>query len=197
MQVGLFTAQSTYITPSAQNATASGQAEGNVSNAPENSNAPAPDDTSPTEPVKSAGKRASAGQQLSSSELELVRHLAARDREVRAHEQAHLAAAGGYATSGPSFSYQTGPDGVRYAVGGEVGIDTSPVSGNPRATLAKAQAIIAAANAPAEPSSQDRAVAAAAAQMAARAQAEISQTVAVAAYAGKVSTKSSTFALAF
>ena len=147
------------------------------------------------EPSRPGGLRAAVapnGQELSESELQLVRELASRDREVRAHEQAHLAAAGGYARGGPTYTYQTGPDGIRYAIGGEVSIDTSPVPGNPRATLAKAQAIMSAANAPAEPSGQDRAVAAAAAQMAARAQAELTQATAIAAYtAGESSASSS------
>ena len=86
------------------------------------------------------------------------------DRQVRAHEQAHLAAAAGLAR-GVSFTFVTGPDGQQYAVGGEVSIDTSPVSGDPRATIQKAQQIRAAANAPSNPSGQDRAVAAQASQM--------------------------------
>ena len=122
------------------------------------------------------------GEALTEEELEVVRELSARDREVRAHEQAHLAAAGPYATGGPSYSYQTGPDGQRYAVGGEVGIDTSPVPGNPEATLSKARTILAAANAPAEPSAQDRAAAAAASSMMAQAQAELTRAAAVAQY---------------
>ncbi len=102
-----------------------------------------------------------------------LQRLAKTDREVKAHEQAHLSAAGAYASSGPSYSYVTGPDGKRYAVSGEVRIDTSAVPGDPRATIRKAQAIIAAANAPAEPSGQDRAVAAQAAQMQAKARVEL------------------------
>jgi len=64
---------------------------------------------------------------------------------------------------------------VQYAVGGEVSIDTSKVSGDPVATLQKAQQIQAAALAPVQPSSQDRNVAARAAQMAVEARAEISK----------------------
>ena len=90
--------------------------------------------------------------------------LAQTDRQVRAHEQAHLAAAAGLAR-GVSFTFVTGPDGKQYAVGGEVSIDTSPVSGDPQATIQKAQQIRAAANAPSNPSGQDRAVAAQASQM--------------------------------
>ena len=46
-------------------------------------------------------------------------------RKSRAHEMAHLAAAGGLAT-GPYYEYQQGPDSKQYAVGGHVNIDTSP-----------------------------------------------------------------------
>jgi hypothetical protein len=102
-----------------------------------------------------------------------AQNLTARDREVRAHEAAHLAAAGRYAIGGANFTYKQGPDGVSYAVGGEVNIDTAPVPGDPEETLEKAQTIQRAALAPADPSSQDRAVAAKAAQMAAKARAEI------------------------
>jgi len=119
-----------------------------------------------------AGKESSQ-QGLSKEEQVEVKELTARDREVRAHEAAHLAAAGSYARGGASFDYQRGPDGKSYAVGGEVSIDTSEVAGDPQATLRKAEAIRAAASAPAEPSSQDRKVAVEAARMAARARLQI------------------------
>lgn len=109
---------------------------------------------------------------LSPEEEEQVQKLADRDREVRTHEQAHLAAAGPYAKGGPTYSYQKGPDGRNYAIGGEVQIDTAPVSGDPEATIQKARIVKAAALAPAEPSSQDQAVAAAATQMEMQARAE-------------------------
>ena len=96
-----------------------------------------------------------------------------RDREVRAHELAHMAAGGQYVTSGAQFSYQKGQDGRLYAIGGEVGIDTSRVPGDPRATLLKAQTVMRAALAPAQPSSQDRQVAANAAVMQQQARAEL------------------------
>jgi hypothetical protein len=112
-------------------------------------------------------------EQLSEEEKSQLAELQARDRQVRAHEAAHTAAGGRYVTRGPKFSLQRGPDGRQYAVGGEVKIDTSPVPGDPQATLQKAQAIQAAATAPADPSNQDRRVALAAARMAARARLEI------------------------
>lgn len=112
---------------------------------------------------------------LTEQELKQVQELKQRDREVRSHEAAHLAAAGSLAIGGASYTYQRGPDGVQYAVGGKVNIDTSSVPGDPEATLAKAQRIRAAALAPAQPSSQDLRVAAQAAQMAVQARAEIVQ----------------------
>ena len=110
---------------------------------------------------------------LTAAEQRAVAELAEVDRRVRSHEQAHLAAAGGYARGAPSYSYVRGPDGKLYAVGGEVSIDTSPVPGDPQATIRKARAVQAAANAPVDPSPQDRQVAAQAAQMEAAAQSEL------------------------
>lgn len=106
------------------------------------------------------------------AEQEQIQALAARDREVRAHEQAHAAVAGQYASS-PTYSFVRGPDGVSYAVAGEVEVDTSPIPGDPEATLRKAQQLRRAANAPAEPSAQDGRVAALAAQMELEARAEL------------------------
>lgn len=102
----------------------------------------------------------------------VIAELVARDREVRSHEQAHAAAGGQYAGS-PTYSFVKGPDGLNYAVGGEVSIDTAPVSGDPEATLRKAQVIRAAASAPAEPSPQDRRVAAQAASLESDARVEL------------------------
>ena len=113
--------------------------------------------------------------QLSRAEQQQVQELRVRDSVVRAHEQAHLAAAGRFATGGPSFEYRRGPDGRMYAIGGEVQIDTSPVSGDSQATLQKALEVQQAALAPSDPSAQDRAVAARAARMAAQARAELKE----------------------
>lgn len=101
------------------------------------------------------------GEPLTREEVSLLLELKKADAAVRAHEQAHLAAAGGLAKGGASFSYRRGPDGRNYAVGGEVQIDTSKGS-TPEKTLAKMMQVRAAALAPANPSPQDRKVAAAA-----------------------------------
>lgn len=108
------------------------------------------------------------------AERQEVQALKARDQEVRRHEQAHASAGGVYAGA-PQYDFTTGPDGGRYAIGGEVSIDTAPVPGDPQATLEKAQTVRRAALAPAEPSEQDRRVAAEASQMAAQARVELLQ----------------------
>lgn len=124
--------------------------------------------------TQAAGREGGTGpNQLTEEEQKVVRELQQRDQEVRRHEAAHAAAGGQYAGA-PTYTYQRGPDGRQYAVGGSVSIDTSPVKGDPEATLQKARQIRAAALAPAEPSSQDRSVAAAAAALERQAQAEIS-----------------------
>jgi len=110
---------------------------------------------------------------LDAEQQRAIQGLKDRDREVRTHEQAHLSAAGGIAARGASFQFVTGPDGQRYAVGGEVGIDTSKVEGDPTATLRKADAIRRAAMAPAQPSAQDFNVASMAAAMARQASVEL------------------------
>ncbi|MBI2380745.1 MAG: catalase [Gammaproteobacteria bacterium] len=101
-----------------------------------------------------------------------VQVLKARDREVRAHEQAHVSVGGKYAGSA-RLEYERGPDGVNYAIGGEVPISTSPIEGDPAATLAKAIQVQAAALAPRQPSAADRRIAAEASSMAGQARAEL------------------------
>ncbi|MEM9617405.1 MAG: putative metalloprotease CJM1_0395 family protein [Pseudomonadota bacterium] len=105
-------------------------------------------------------KTKTAPGELSREEQKVVDELRARDREVRAHEQAHKSVGGPYAGA-ISYSYQKGPDDRQYAIGGSVPIDMSPES-TPEATIAKMRVVIAAALAPAEPSGPDRAIAQAA-----------------------------------
>lgn len=116
-------------------------------------------------------EKAPNGEQLTEEEQEKVSQLQSRDREVRAHEQAHKAAGGQYAGA-ISYDYTTGPDGRDYATGGSVPIDASAVPGDPEATIAKMQVVRRAALAPAQPSSQDRRVAAQASEKENRARAE-------------------------
>ncbi|WP_020407596.1 putative metalloprotease CJM1_0395 family protein [Hahella ganghwensis] len=129
-----------------------------------------PDRESPDQSQRSSQP---AGQ-ISDEELAVISELSSRDREVRSHEQAHLSVGGIYA-SAPQFSYERGPDGRTYAVAGEVSIDASTVPGNPDATIRKLEQVRRAALAPAEPSPQDRRVAAQANQGIIQARADLAE----------------------
>lgn len=109
---------------------------------------------------------------FSEQELRELQSLKRRDAEVRAHEQAHLAAAGQYARGGASFSFERGPDGSSYAVGGQVGIDLSRER-TPEDTVRKMQTVRRAALAPLSPSAADRSIAARAAVMESQARQEL------------------------
>lgn len=109
--------------------------------------------------------------ELTDREKQDLAKLKAADREVKAHEQAHRSVAGQYARGGINYRYATGPDGKRYAIGGDVDIDASKVSGDPEATAQKMAQVKRAALAPADPSPQDRKVAALATRMEAAARA--------------------------
>lgn len=144
-----------------------------ASSTPLPNNSASPKDETSQSPSSKPVEPSRASTELSDEAKQVINQLKARDSEVRAHEMAHQAAAGGYSTGGASYSYQVGPDGRRYAIGGEVGIDVSPVAGDPEATLQKAMVIQRAALAPAEPSTQDMKVASSAIQMANQARVEI------------------------
>ena len=119
-------------------------------------------------------EQAGKASELSASESQQLKQLQQRDQEVRAHENAHRAAAGGLVISGPSYSFQRGPDGKAYAVGGEVQISTGKGS-TPEETISSARQAQKAALAPQQPSSQDRAVASRAAERIQQAQIELAQ----------------------
>lgn len=113
-----------------------------------------------------------SGSTLSPDQQKQLDELRARDADVRQHEQAHMATGGALVSGGASYSYQEGPDGKQYAIGGEVSIRLASGQ-SPEETLANAKQVAAAALAPVDPSGQDRAVAAEAGQMAREAQAAI------------------------
>ncbi|MDN4502982.1 putative metalloprotease CJM1_0395 family protein [Alteromonadaceae bacterium BrNp21-10] len=121
----------------------------------------------------SAGKQDAQEQQRQQAEHQEVSDLKERDVEVRNHEQSHSHVGGKHAGA-PSYEFEVGPDGNRYAVSGEVSIDISEAS-TPEETLNKMQQVKAAALAPNEPSAQDLRVASEATQVANRARAEIAQ----------------------
>lgn len=117
-------------------------------------------------------QRQDGEQQEQQKQQRQVAALVERDLEVRKHEQAHQAVGGEHAGS-PSYQFSRGPDGKRYATGGEVAIDIGTIPGDPAATIAKMQQVRAAALAPDEPSSQDLSVARAAFAKEARARQEL------------------------
>jgi len=112
--------------------------------------------------------------QLNEAQLLEISKLKSRDTELRQHEQAHLSASAGVDVSNASFTYQRGPNGVNYAVSGDVRIDTSAEL-KPEDRLVQAAMISDVALAPPEPTPTDRAVAAKAQQMAQQARIEIMQ----------------------
>ncbi|MBR1658069.1 MAG: hypothetical protein IJ697_06345 [Synergistaceae bacterium] len=100
-----------------------------------------------------------------------VRELKQIENEVIAHEAAHQAAAGEFGGA-VSYTYTEGPDGHKYITGGEVPIRFKE-GATPEETLRNMQRVQAAASAPADPSGQDRQVAAKAAAIASRVRGEI------------------------
>lgn len=143
-----------------------------------NSSKDAEQDTKPTEAENSEQATDTHDEhnhpdgELSFEQQQEISELQRRDLEVKSHEYAHASVGGPY-TGAPSFSYEVGPDGKKYAVEGEVSVDLSPVDGNPRATIAKMQKVYAAALAPANPSVQDTRVAASASRIIAQAQSQL------------------------
>jgi hypothetical protein len=132
--------------------------------------APATSTTSSEAKAGSAPKSPSTG--FSPEQLKQIAALSARDRQVRTHEQQHQAAGGSLAGSA-SFTFETGPDGVQYAVGGEVPIDLSTVPGDPAQTISRMEIVRSAALAPADPSAADRAAAATATRIILQAQSDL------------------------
>lgn len=129
------------------------------------------DSNSSSQDTKKEAQQSKSVTKLDSAEQQQVNKLQARDSEVRAHEAAHKAAGGGLAGSA-SFSYQRGPDGKMYAIGGEVPISFEKGS-TPQETIANARQVVAAAMAPANPSPQDFSVASSARMMELSAQQEL------------------------
>lgn len=119
------------------------------------------DDELETETSDESGEFSSV--RFTEQELATLRKLKARDLEVRTHEQAHQAVGGRYA-SAPTYEYERGPDGTNYAVSGEVAIQLPNQSASAQEVIRQADQVIRAALAPAEPSAQDRQVAAQATQ---------------------------------
>ncbi|WP_119679026.1 putative metalloprotease CJM1_0395 family protein [Indioceanicola profundi] len=122
---------------------------------------------------RQGGKAGEGPDGLTEDERKQVDELRRRDAEVRAHERTHQSVGGQHAGA-PTYDYQKGPDGRRYAIGGEVKIDASPEK-DPEKTIANMEVVRRAALAPAEPSPQDRKVAAQATRQAMEAQGRLSE----------------------
>ena len=116
-------------------------------------------------------EKAPNGETLDPQQTQALNELKAIDRNVRAHEAAHVGAGGGVVAGGASYTYTRGPDGQMYATAGEVPIRMQKGK-TPEETIQNARRILAAAMAPADPSPQDYKVAANAAQMEVSARAE-------------------------
>ncbi len=112
--------------------------------------------------------------QLSNEEKAQLSELKAADSRVKAHEAAHQS--GPAASGGASFTYKKGPDGVMYAVGGEVPVRIETGS-TPQESIMNLQGVIATALAPADPSPQDISIASKARVMLMKAQQELSQEI--------------------
>jgi len=159
------------------NAAAPGPAENpdTLSLSPEARRRAAEGEPAQQQPPDPSAPRGEDGEPLSDEEQRSLRDMKTRDAEVRAHEQAHVAAAGPYFRGGPTYETERGPDGKEYAVGGSVSIDSSPVKGDPEATIAKMQQVRRAALAPKDPSATDRSVAAKASAQEAKARQQLAE----------------------
>ncbi len=121
--------------------------------------------------LSNVGKINKPSSQRSIQTQQEISQLKAIDQDVRAHEMAHKIA-GGDLTGPINYKYVVGPNGKKYAVGGDVSIDVSP-GPTPQATIKKMERVIKAALAPIDPSAQDRAVAAQAQMLLEQAQIEL------------------------
>ena len=131
-----------------------------------------PDEAKKADEAAGPDERKQNGEPLSEEEKQQVDYLKKRDQEVRAHEMAHVSVGGSLVKRGAMYEYESGPDGKRYAVGGDVILDVSE-GRTPEETIRKAERVRAAAMAPADPSPQDYKVASQADKMAAEARAEL------------------------
>ena len=94
--------------------------------------------------------------ELSPEDERLLAEMRSTDQKVRAHEQAHASAG----ATNVRYEYDTGPDGRQYAVAGTADISVQARADDPDSKLDQARQMRTAALAPADPSTQDMAVAA-------------------------------------
>ena len=98
-------------------------------------------------PVRAIGRREGPG--LSPEEQQAIARLARRDRAVRAYERAHVLIGGSLVQAYPTYTYQRGPDGDYYAIGGEMTLGLAADSVH-RDFATDIQAMRAATSAPAD-----------------------------------------------
>jgi len=134
---------------------------------PEKLNAAATEQKSQSQPEQTKKKQQDWRIQSAVARLKQI------EQNIRTHEAAHMAAGGAFA-GGVSYVYAKGPDGKMYISGGEVPIQ-APEGKTPEETVKNMEVVKRAALAPADPSAQDLAVAAAAMQIESRARAAIRQ----------------------
>ena len=111
---------------------------------------------------------AASGAKPDAADAALLQRLEDRDAKVRAHEMAHVMAAGGQVQGLPQYTYRTGPDGRAYAVGGAVNISVSS-SGDAESAARQAETARRAALATGETSTRDALTASQAGEIASRA----------------------------
>lgn len=121
--------------------------------------APAPVSGESSAAIASVTRRGGAvparDEDLSERDQAALQNLRQRDAQVRQEENAHAGAAGSIA--GPIvYTYQRGPDGRMYAVGGSVSISAQTYTGDPAEARALGARINAAANAAINPSGADQ-----------------------------------------
>jgi len=119
-----------------------------------------------------SGKTKLSGEPLTRQEQRELERMRKRDREVRRHEQAHLAAGGRFVRGGINFEFERGPTGERFVVDGSVNLDVSKER-SPQETIQKMSQVRAAALAPAQPSPKDLSVAQSASRKSSQARQEL------------------------
>lgn len=150
-------------------------------------------DSKRTEPASASQNPAQSGgssnAQQDAAVQQQIQELVQIQNKVIVHEQAHMAV-GGSLAGGASYSYTNGPDGKRYITGGEVSISIPSVD-DPEEQIRLMGRVRAAALAPADPSPQDRSVAASASAREGQAAMELARKRAQAAYGGTSEDKAS------
>ncbi|MGJ0300875.1 putative metalloprotease CJM1_0395 family protein [Aliarcobacter cryaerophilus] len=106
--------------------------------------------------MKKTKKKKENPTKLTSDEEAEVFKLKAIDSKIKAHEMAHKS--GPAASGGATYSYTKGPDGLMYAIAGEVPVEIK-TGDTPQETISNMHDVISTALAPSDPSPQDLSIA--------------------------------------